>query len=306
MALNVVVGLQFILLALGFGGFLAVFVTRSGLWTAFTLVLDREGFGWGTVAGICVVGIGGLAVAAAAGRSPFGEGATGATTVGTILFLTGSVLAGRAIGRYPRYRRLSAADETAVRDCDAGDMVALNGTVDSNGDMMSPHTQTPCVAYDARIETGIRTLRFPSRFWLVDDRRMDSHPFSLTDETGTLTVDPTDAQVRLPVSPVSSAETATVLFRRFLGGTTVDPDGPSSRYAEGTLEAGDPIRVVGRVVDGRSVENDRSRTALVADVVSVGPTGERTHRTAVRRHGPLGVGLVVVGFTLMIGLSLGL
>ena len=135
---------------------------------------------------------------------------------------------------------------------------------------------------------------------IVDDRRTDSHPFSLTDETGAITIDPTEARVRLPLDPISSAETSTLLLRRVLEGASVTADGSSSRYTEGTLEAGDPVSVVGRVVDGRSLEGSHSQRVVEAESVSVAPIGERVRRSTVRRNGTLGLGLGLGGGALML------
>ncbi|TMT86662.1 hypothetical protein E2L06_08655 [Haloterrigena sp. H1] len=235
------------------------------------------------------------------GRCPLlGDDATVASIAGGTLFLAGIAIAGRAIGRYPQYRRLTSADSTTVRGCDVGDTVALTGTIDSDGELVAPCTETSCVAYDARIETQARNLQRSITFWIVDDRRTESHPFVLDDETGTVTVESSDARVRMPLSPVSSAETTTLLLRRVLEGASVDPDGPSSRYTEGTLKAGDPVSVVGRVADGRSLEETRSQRVVEAESVSVGLTGERVLRSTVRRDGPLGLGLVLGGVALML------
>ncbi len=300
MEVNYVAGLGVLLLAAVLGGLVVVIAIRSGLATNFSILMEQEGLERPTIAGICFVGVGGIVIAFATGSPPVGEGATLASTLGTVFFLAGTVMAGWAIGRVPQYREFSSVDATAVRDCGVGDTVALSGTVDSDGGLVSPCTETPCVAYDARIETKARNLGHSTSFWVVDDRRADCHPFEVADDTGSVAVDPTDARVRLPVRSLSEPDTSTVLLRRVLEGVTVDPDAPSSRRAEGVLESGDPVRVLGSVVDGRSIEGNRSGLAVDASAVAVGPSGERSLRRTVRRDGPLGLGFALVGGLLML------
>ncbi|WP_254764202.1 hypothetical protein [Natrinema marinum] len=304
MGLNYVAGLEVLLLAAVLGGLVVGTAARSGLATNFAVAMERDGVGWATVAGICLVGVGGVAVASATGTSLIGERATLASTLGVVLFLAGTVMAGRALGRLPQYRRFSSVDATAVRDCAVGDTVALDGTVDSDGDLVAPCTETPCVAYDARIETAARNLGHSTTVTVIDDRRADCQPFDLADETGMLVVDPTDARIRLPIRSLSEPDTSTVLLGRLLEGVTVDPDAPSSRRAEGVLESGDPVRVLGSVVDGHSIAGNRSGLAVDASAVAVGPTDERLLRRTVWRGGPLGIGFALVGGLLMLFPSL--
>ena len=158
MELNVIAGLTVLLLMVVLGGLFVVIAARSGATANFDIALEQQGLEWTVVVAICLVGLGGLTAGAMVGAPLLGDGATVASVAGGTLFLAGTGIAGLAIGRYQQYRRLTSADSTIVQGCAVGDTVVLTGTVDSDGDLVAPCTETPCVAYDARIETQVRIL----------------------------------------------------------------------------------------------------------------------------------------------------
>ncbi len=283
--------LGFVLLAAAFGGPAYILATRSGADANVRLALAQQGIGRLPLVGATLVGSAGIAATLAVGSPPLGGAGAVGFLLGSVLLLSGVGLAGLAVGRYPQYRLLESVDANAARDCEVGDAVGLAGEVGADGDLLvSPWSETPCVAYDSRIETKTRTINPPVTFWIVDDRQTDRRPFTLTDDTGTVAVDSTNARVLLSVSSASTADDATGFLQRVFGGHRSEgPNGPASRYSERVLEPGDLVHVLGTVVE-------RDGTAVVeAEEISDRADAGTTLYRAVRRNGPLGVGLALVG-----------
>ncbi|WP_255193868.1 hypothetical protein [Natronobeatus ordinarius] len=216
--------------------------------------------------------------------------------VGLVLLIAGGTLAGIAAGRYGEYRQFTAGTASTVRDSFDGDIVTLTGTVAGTAGslLQTPYSNTPCVAYDARLETNLRAETDAHTFWTVDDRSTDHQQFLLEDDTGTIAIDPTDSRLTLPTCAQSDAQESVSMAHRLRYGRANPIDERHSRYTEHCLQPGDTVGVLGRVTGSGS-----ERTVDATAIFSASTYGETLTRT-VSWNGAVGVVLFVVGFLIMI------
>lgn len=279
--------------------FLLALLYRAGVGPPVHLAIARSSVQPAAVGGLFAVGVAGVGITMLWGTPQltpsvqFSPRQLSSYAVGVAVYAAG--LAGIAIasGRYPEYRQLLAAEPTSVRDCQAGSLVELTGTVIAVSDPLSgPLTDTPCVAYDTRVQTTLTTAT-SSTIQLLASRRTDCQPFSIDDGTGTLTVDPTGARLDLPVTATSRADAPRSVLKQVCFGSPDTPTHPSNRRIERSLEPGATVTVLGRVV-----ESDGGLT-VAAESVSTTVSYKRTVYNAVHHTSRRGIALAVVGIGIM-------
>jgi hypothetical protein len=273
---------------------LVVILRRLAAFTGhFRYALERNGISswvaavvlFGCVAGIVatwIVGTGSV------------EGSLDATyIVGFFLFFGGAVLVTVAVSRRSEYTLLTTAREQDAGSVAHGETVWVSGTATpTSTPTRAPFSETKCLAYDARSERRVDSIRFDASSWVVNDRTVDAVPFVVSDDTGAVLVDPSSPTVdlRSDYERVRDDSTADDGIR--------DADrGP--RYYERRLDPDDPVHVVGAVdTDGDGRTGIGGREMIVTD--------RDPHRLRqevikdVKRNGPMGVGMVLVGYGLMV------
>lgn len=274
---------------------LGAVVVRMGVHRNLLIAMEEYGLGRATTVAILVVSIAGVGTTGLVGSPDFDRFGLTEYEIGLVLFFTGTVLLGMATARGEEYRRLSGVTATTVREATDGDTVALTGAARGTDDdlLQSPVTGTPCIAYDVRLETRVRSLRFPATFYVIDDQRTARRPFSLEDDTGTIEIDASDARIDLPASETSDAPESRLLLARALGGTDSRSETACRRRSERRLDPGTEVGVLGTVV------RDDGRRVVDADAVFIDPYYDRNVRRAVRRNGSTGVATFVVGLVVM-------
>ena len=285
-----------VLVAASLLGVLVAFVVRAGVHRNLLIAVADRGFGPVTVFGVLAVSIAGVALTGLAGTPDFDRYGLTAYELGVALFLAGTVLLGTATARGREYRQLSTVNATTVRAAEDGDVVALTGTARGAAEELpsSPVTRTPCLAYDARLETGVRTLRIPSTFYVVDERRRAQVPFSLEGETGSIVVDPSDARVELPAVEATDGAEPRLRLARALGGADASAERSARRRSERRLDPETEVGVLG------TVTRSGDRRIVDADAVFVTPWYDRTVRRTVRRNGAIGAGAFCAGLAVMV------
>jgi hypothetical protein len=248
---------------------------RAGVpaWVAVTAAI-------GVVAGIAVTAT--VATGAVEGRFD------ATYVVGLSLFGGGAALVALAVSRRSEHALLAAARERDPGSVSAGETVRVSGTAAlASATTRAPFSESECLAYDARTERRVDSIRFDASSWVVDDRVADAVPFDVTDETGAVRVEPSSDADGLRLDNGPSAASVT--------GSDAEPE---RRHVEHRVDPEDPVHVVGEtetdvtgrtVVRGELLITDRDPRAL-----------GRRFRNDVRRNGPIGIGLAVVGVGLML------
>lgn len=284
-----------------FGLLLSAVVVRLGAVCHVRLAAAQRGIGPVVVLGGLLIMLTVIALTAALGTPNLERYRLTTYELGLASLVAGVVLVGFAIGRYDEYRLLNLVTATTAGDCRRGDVVALTGTVteDESECTTTPYEGTPCVAYDARTETGLHSYQVLPTIWLVNDRRTDRQQFQIDDETGSVTVDPRDARLDLPVTASSDATAPVSILRRLLDGTADDSarTDASSRYTERCLEPGDTVGVVGHAVDG---DAPTSGPTVEARAVFRVPNYDGQLQRTVLRNGLIGVTLFVAGLSVAV------
>jgi hypothetical protein len=230
----------------------------------------------------------------------------GSTDAGFRLYIVGVVAYGGGLLAVTYAIGALNAVVASSRRREAGTLPDEEGSVTLHGvatpfeeTTTGPITGADCLVCETRTQGRIRRFRARNEFWAPHESRVDSVPFVLEDDTGSVVVDPSGARVRLAEDAAhedvpDGGETGGVLGR--------------IRRVERRLDPGDEVIVTGRVTPpettgdpgaatrGRLVVTDGPGPSFVADP-SVGALASL--RRAVRVGGTLGVTLAIGGFAAM-------
>jgi hypothetical protein len=159
---------------------------------------------------------------------------------GVVLLAIGAYVTYRASGNLQRGWTIWQNDPV-----DAGDIGHEHGTVEVQGTveqleeelLTTRYTDTPVVAYDYKLEQKDHSSNTQAGDeWKTVERGTETQPFYVTDETGSVAVDPDGATVSLDMEHVS-------------GGSEIEigpVDASTGKSYEGRLEPGDQVHVYGQ------------------------------------------------------------
>jgi hypothetical protein len=175
---------------------------------------------------------------------------------------------------------------------DAGAVAGEDGVVEVQGEveqleaelLTTKYSETPVVAYEYRREEKQRRPgddREDEKEWRTVERGTESQPFYVTDETGSVAIDPDGATVSLDAAQLSGGVSADI------GGI----EASTSKEFEGRLGPGDQVHVYGQKRDaqGDGLGGERFYIGDGADTFTVSDSTE--FRTSLRF---LGKGLLFV------------
>lgn len=295
-----------LLLITAFAGVtLAVFVYALGT-DGFRLWASRYGMGWPSILFIYCSVILGLWLPMALGpRSP--DRADLLFILGASMFAGGSILLGRAIGNLPTYVTVVRTALGHVTDVSTG-RVAIDGTVEpvddqgspDGGTLETPFSGRPTVACRSKVDEHLvdETGGEPGRRWKVAAIVERTRPFRLRDATGSIVVDPTDAELRIPSDgkhAVLPDDDVPDSFAAFLDAEGIRRTDKALVCEEAVLEPGDDVFILGdasRSEDGWVVQGGLVVPGTRSDAV-------RGLRSVVVEGGVAGVVLATVGAAVM-------
>jgi hypothetical protein len=208
-----------------------------------------------------------------------------------------AVLGLLAIGAYLTYRGLGSLQNgwTIWRNdpVSAGGVRHEEGVVEVQGKveqleeelLTTEYTDTPTVAYDYKLREKRKNPATDDREWKTVESGTETQPFYVTDETGSVAVDPDGATVSLDTEKIS-------------GGHEVElgpVDASTGKRYEGRLVPGDHVHVYGQKRaahgDGPGGEQVYIGDGGQTDTFSISDTTEA--RTSLRYLGKGVVGLLV-------------
>lgn len=272
----------------------------------FRLWASRYGMGWPSILFIYCSVILGLWLPIALGHR-YPDRAVLLFILGASMFAGGSILLGRAIGNLPTYVTVVRTAFSHVTDVSAG-RVAFDGTVEpvddqgspDGGTLETPFSGRPTVAFRLKLDEHLvdETEGEPRRKWKVVDIVERTRPFRLRDATGSIVVDPSDAELRI-ASDVEHAvlpdDDVPDSFATFLDSEGIRRTDKALVCEEAVLEPGSEVFVLGnasRSDDGWLVDGGLIVPGARTDAV-------RGLRSVVVDGGGVGVVLVAVGAVVM-------
>lgn len=156
-------------------------------------------------------------------------------------------------------RAAQRAPAFLVRQASSGDLVRIVGRVEyADEPLVAPFSGRPCAHYEAAVEYPMRSGTF--RRTLVES---ESRPFYVSDDSGRALVDMSRAIVEVVIdhyweAQETDAETRfeleRFLYRTGDRGLSHLRDSAALRYAEGAIEQGETVSVVGMACFDRASE----------------------------------------------------
>jgi len=247
---------------------------------------------------------------------------------GTLFIGGGLYFIGRGLVLGRRALTLWRSDPISVQAVGYADgPVEVEGRVSVADDTLkSPFTETQCVTYQYRVDEHTKSSNGGS--WDTQEKGRKSVPFLLEDDTGSVLIDPSTADLsltsgdRITVSPDETPPDPIPAFLETIGIEPVNDPGThlgpvslhsenSRRYAEEYLEPGDNVYVYGPVKRGEPTPGSfdtvvRSTSRWEQCVVSDTDESETITRTARKAALMLvgGLGAFSVGGNVLYGLLL--
>jgi hypothetical protein len=108
--------------------------------------------------------------------------------VGLILFIVGFV-------KYREYRVLADTPQVPIRSVAMG-LAHVAGTSSGGQPLISPLTKVPCYYYEVKVEKQVK--KDNQETWEMTHQERAEVPFYVQDETGSILVDPKNAEYNLP------------------------------------------------------------------------------------------------------------